>query len=180
MAGFHALEKAESRDSGYQPRGKQVLEPRGIWYTPVTGIWQTVWLEATPATYVRSLRIAADVDQSAVVVSVFGSNEADVRVEARDGDEIVGKASGRTGRSIAVPISDAKVWSPDSPHLYDLKIDLIQGGQTVDSVQSYAAMRKIEVKHDDSGVNRLMLNGKPVFQYGPLDQGWWPDGLYTA
>lgn len=167
-------------DSGHQPRGKQVLNPRGIWYTPVTGIWQTVWLEPTPATYVRALRIAADVDRSAITVSVFGSNEADVRIEARDGDAVVGRATGKTGSTVTVPIRDAKQWSPDSPHLYDLRIELIQSGETVDAVQSYAALRKIEMKADDSGVNRLMLNGLPLFQYGPLDQGWWPDGLYTA
>ena len=167
-------------DSGYQPRGKQVLEPRGIWYTPVTGIWQTVWLESTPATYVRSLKIVPDVDQSALRVTVFGSNEADVRIEVRDGGQIAGEASGRTGRVIAVSIDQPKLWSPNSPHLYDLTIKLVRDGQTVDTVSSYAGLRKIEVKKDDSGKNRLMLNGKPLFQYGPLDQGWWPDGLYTA
>ena len=167
-------------DSGHQPRGKQVLEPRGIWYTPVTGIWQTVWIESTPATYVRSLKIVPDVDQSALRVTVFGSNEADVRIEVRDGGQIAGEASGRTGRAIAVSIDQPKLWSPNSPHLYDLTIKLVQDGQTVDTVSSYAGLRKIEVKKDDSGKNRLMLNGKPLFQYGPLDQGWWPDGLYTA
>lgn len=167
-------------DTSHQPRGKQVVEPRGIWYTPVTGIWQTVWLESTPATYVRSLRIEPDVDRSAFRVSVFGSDEAQVRIEARDGDKVVGKASGRTGRAVTVEVQNAKLWSPQSPHLYDLRIELVRRGRTIDSVESYAGLRKIEVRKDDSGVNRLMLNGKPLFQYGPLDQGWWPDGLYTA
>jgi len=167
-------------DAGPQPRGKQVIEPRGIWYTPVTGIWQTVWLESTPATYVRSLKIVPDVDASAVKVTVFGTNEADVRITALDGGKTAGEASGRTGRAIAVPIASPKLWSPDSPHLYDLKIELLQEGKVVDTVESYAGLRKIEVAKDAAGVNRLMLNGKPLFQYGPLDQGWWPDGLYTA
>ncbi|NLS98102.1 MAG: beta-galactosidase [Planctomycetaceae bacterium] len=167
-------------DAGYQPRGKQVLEPRGIWYTPVTGIWQTAWLESVPATYVRSLKIVPDVDASAVSVTVFGSNEADVRITADDGGTIVGKASGRTGYAVSVPIANPKLWSPDSPHLYDLKIELVQNDSVTDTVQSYAGLRKIEVAKDEAGVNRMMLNGKPLFQYGPLDQGWWPDGLYTA
>ncbi len=167
-------------DAGYQPRGKQVLEPKGIWYTPVTGIWQTAWLESVPATYVRSLKIVPDVDASAVSVTVFGSNEADVRITAADGGTIVGKASGRTGYAISVPIANPKLWSPDSPHLYDLKIELVQNGSVTDTVESYAGLRKIEVAKDENGVNRMMLNGKPLFQYGPLDQGWWPDGLYTA
>lgn len=167
-------------DQGQQPRGKQVLEPRGIWYTAVTGIWQTVWLESVPATYVRSLRITPDVDQSALAVTVYGSDEAAVRVEVRDGDTVVSKESGRTGRPVTLPIKDPKLWSPDNPHLYDLTIQLLHDGRAVDTVVSYAGMRKIEIGKDDAGHLRLLLNGKPVFQYGPLDQGWWPDGLYTA
>jgi beta-galactosidase/beta-glucuronidase len=167
-------------DAGLQPRGKQVLAPRGIWYTPVTGIWQTVWLEPVPATHVRSLSIVPDVDRSAIHVSVHGSNEAHVRLRARDGHEIVGEAQGRTGRPIPVPIADPKLWSPDSPHLYDLEVELLEDGRTVDRVGSYAGLRQIEVRKDDAGVNRLFLNGQPLFQFGPLDQGWWPDGLYTA
>jgi beta-galactosidase/beta-glucuronidase len=167
-------------DSGYQPRGKQVLQPQGIWYTPVTGIWQTAWLESVPATYARGLKIVPDVDASAVNVTVFGSNEADVRIVAADGETTVGNASGRTGYAVSVPVQNPKLWSPDSPHLYDLKIELLQNNAVVDTVRSYAGLRKIEVAKDEAGVNRMMLNGKPLFQYGPLDQGWWPDGLYTA
>jgi len=167
-------------DSSYQPRGKQVLEPRGIWYTPVTGIWQTVWLEAVPATHVRSLGIVPDVDRSALVVTVHGSNESGVRIVASDDGKEVGRCTGRTGRAIAVPIVGAKLWSPDSPHLYDLRIELVESDQVVDTVTSYAGLRKIELGKDEAGVNRLLLNGEPLFQFGPLDQGWWPDGLYTA
>ena len=167
-------------DSSYQPRGKQVLEPKGIWYTPVTGIWQTAWLESVPASYVRSLKIVPDVDRSALQVTVFGSNEADVRITAADAETAVGEGAGRTGHVVSVPIRGPKLWSPDTPHLYDLKIELVQNGAVVDTVESYAGLRKIEVAKDPAGVNRMMLNGKPLFQYGPLDQGWWPDGLYTA
>ena len=167
-------------DAAAQPRGKQVLAPKGIWYTPVTGIWQTVWLEPTPATHVRSLRIDPDVDGSKLEVTVSASTEATVRVRARDGSTVVGSASGRTGRPLPVPIDSPKLWSPDSPHLYDLEIELLEAGRTIDRVESYAGLRKIEVRKDDAGVNRLFLNGEPLFQFGPLDQGWWPDGLYTA
>ena len=167
-------------DSGHQPRGKQALEPKGIWYTPVTGIWQTAWLESVPATYVRSLKIVPDVDHSALQVTVFGSNEAGIRITAADAGTAVGEGEGRTGHAVTVPIREPKLWSPDSPHLYDLKIELLQNGAVVDAIKSYAGLRKIEVAKDEAGVNRMMLNGKPLFQYGPLDQGWWPDGLYTA
>ncbi|MHB8900654.1 MAG: glycoside hydrolase family 2 protein [Thermoguttaceae bacterium] len=167
-------------DSSYQPRGKQVLKPQGIWYTPVTGIWQTAWLESVPATSVRSLQIVPDVDRSALQVTVFGSNEADVRIVASDAGTAVGEGAGRTGRRVTVPIREPKLWSPASPHLYDLKIELLRNGAVVDTVTSYAGLRKIEVAKDQAGANRLMLNGKPLFQFGPLDQGWWPDGLYTA
>lgn len=167
-------------DAGFQPRGKQVREPHGIWYTAVTGIWQTVWLEPVPKTHVQSLEIVPDVDASAIRVTVHGSDEADVRIQALDGEDAVAEAVGRTGREITVPLQDPKLWSPDSPHLYGLKVSLLHGGQVVDRVESYAGLRKIEVKKDERGVNRLFLNGEVLFQYGPLDQGWWPDGLYTA
>jgi len=167
-------------DAGTQPRGKQVQQPHTIWYTAVTGIWQTAWLEPTPATYVRSLKIVPDVDHSALQVNVFGSDEADVHVEVLDAGQVVAEGTGRTGHALAVPIKSPKLWSPDSPHLYDLHVELSQKGKVTDTVQSYAGMRKIEIGKDASGINRLLLNGKPLFQYGPLDQGWWPDGLYTA
>lgn len=167
-------------DQGYQPRGKQVLNPRGIWYTPVTGIWQTVWLEAVPAEYIQSLRIVPDVDASAVHVTASSSEEGTVRVQILDEGSVIGETTGRAGNPVTVKIPNPKLWSPDTPHLYDLKIALLQDGEAVDAVQSYCGLRKIEVKKDDQGYNRLFLNGKPLFQFGPLDQGWWPDGLYTA
>lgn len=167
-------------DQGDQPRGKQVLEPEGIWYTPVTGIWQTVWLEPVAKDHIRSLRITPSASASQLTVQVEGSEEGTVRVEARDGDAVVGSAEGRTGRPLAVTIAEPKLWSPDSPHLYDLTISLVRDGQVVDEVGSYAGLRSIEVKPDASGRNILFLNDEPLFQYGPLDQGWWPDGLYTA
>lgn len=165
-------------DQGYQPRGKQVLQPNGIWYTAVTGIWQTAWLESVPANYIRSLKITPDVDRGVAKIAV-DAGQGRVRVTASDGGDEVAKIEGAAGETLELPISNAKLWSPDSPHLYDLKVELVADGEAVDTVASYVGMRKIEVKKDDAGLNRLWLNGKVLFQYGPLDQGWWPDGLYT-
>ncbi len=167
-------------DKGPQPRGKQVLNPRSIWYTAVTGIWQTVWLETVPATYIASMNIDPDVDGGVVRVRVTAAGasaaNATVRIEARDGTSAVGSASGRAGEPIAVRVPSAKLWSPSTPFLYDLTVRLSTG----DTVESYFGMRKIAIGRDSTGVNRLLLNGTPLFQYGQLDQGWWPDGLYTA
>ena len=167
-------------DRGYQARGKQVLKPEGIWYTPVTGIWQTVWLEQVPRTYIRSLNLVPDLDTSSLLVTANASEEADVRITVFDGDSKVAIADGDTQTPVRVAIENVEPWSPANPHLYSLKIELLRDGNVVDSVTSYAGMRKIEVKSDADGVNRLWLNGDVLFQYGPLDQGWWPDGLYTA
>ena len=174
------VKAVDPTDRGYQARGKQVQKPGGIWYTPVTGIWQTVWLERVPNTHIRSLKLTPHLDTSTLRVSVNGSEEADVRVTVMEGEKTVAMASGTTRRQVDVLIENAKHWSPDSPHLYDVRVELLRNGKTIDTVSSYAGMRKIEVKPDDEGVNRLWLNGSVLFQYGPLDQGWWPDGLYTA
>jgi beta-galactosidase/beta-glucuronidase len=166
-------------NAGYQPRGKQVLKPGGIMYTAVTGIWQTVWLEPVPAAHIRSLRIVPDIDRELVAVTVQTSEDVTVQVTARDGDKTVASRQGSSGQVIELPVADARLWTPDDPHLYDLQVSLVRDGQSLDSVSSYFGMRKIHVAPDDQGVNRLMLNNQVVFQYGPLDQGWWPDGLYT-
>ena len=166
-------------DAGWQPRGKQVLKPHGIMYTAVTGIWQTAWLETVPAAYIKSLKIVPDIDRGVVCVTVNASEKAQVQLAAIDGKETVAKKSADAGQTIELPIENAKLWSPDEPNLYDLKVSLLQDGKTVDVVESYFGMRKIHVAKDADGLNRLMLNNEVVFQYGPLDQGWWPDGLYT-
>ncbi len=167
-------------DRGFQPRGKQVVEPKGIWYTPVTGIWQTAWLEPVPDNYIQSLRIVPDLENAAVHVTVEGSEEGTIRARAMDEGRDAGQAEGRTGRPLTIRIDDPKAWSPDSPHLYDLEITLSTPEGEADTVRSYFGMRDVKVAKDSQGVNRLMLNGEPLFQFGPLDQGWWPDGLYTA
>ncbi|MCD8288866.1 MAG: beta-galactosidase [Prevotella sp.] len=171
-------------DKGTQPRGKQVSDPGGIWYTPVTGIWQTVWMEPVAAKHIDDLRITPDVDLHTLTVkaSRSGCGAADlVQVDVYDGDRLV--ATGKSINDEPVEVSmpqDAKLWSPDTPFLYTLQVTLQSDGKTVDSVQSYAAMRKFSTRRDADGIVRLELNDRALFQFGPLDQGWWPDGLYTA
>jgi hypothetical protein len=153
-----------------QPRGKQVMDPHGIWYTPCSGIWQSVWIEPVPAEgAIESLKIIPDVDAGGVTVAVAGAIAA--TVEVLDGGKMI--ASGKAGELIK--ISDAKLWSPDSPHLYDLRIK-----SSTDAVESYFGMRKIDVSPDEKGIPRIKLNDKPIMQVGPLDQGYWPDGNLTA
>jgi len=166
-------------DAGSQPRGKQVLKPGGIMYTANTGIWQTVWLEPVPVLQIESLDIVPDVDAGEVRVTARVSGvkaESQILARAFDGGSEVAGAIGPPGIPLALKIRDPKLWSPDQPFLYRLHV-AIQGG---DEVRSYFGMRKISLAKDESGINRLFLNGKPLFQLGPLDQGWWPDGLYTA
>ncbi len=168
-------------DSGWQPRGKQVLNPGGIMYTAVSGIWQTVWLEPVPANFIRSLKVVPDIDRGVVTVTIDAQRAAEVRLVARSGQSDPVNAEGPSGQPIELALagsSPPKLWTPDDPHLYDLEVSLVQDGTVVDEVDSYFGMRKIEVRKDDQGINRLFLNNEPLFQYGPLDQGWWPDGLY--
>jgi hypothetical protein len=169
-------------DFGSQPRGKQIHNPHGIWYTPVTGIWQTVWTETVPATSIQKLKLTPDVDAGELRVETHLSSgdEVDVEIVALDGTTEVAKVGGKSGTSVSLPVKNAKLWSPDSPFLYNLAVTIKKDGKTLDTVKSYFAMRKVSVGKDVAGYERLMLNNKPLFMFGPLDQGWWPDGLYTA
>ena len=166
-------------DTGSQPKGKQVLKPGGIMYTAVTGIWQTVWLERVPEHYIQSLKIVPDIDNSLLRVTLQAPPGLQVVLTASDAGQACATAQGPTSGEIALSIAAPKLWSPDHPHLYDLRVDLVSDGKVIDSVASYFGMRKTEVRQDAEGINRLLLNNEPLFQYGPLDQGWWPDGLYT-
>ena len=171
-------------DKGYQPRGKQLSNPHGIWYTPVTGIWQTVWLEPVGKKHIEDLRILPDIDRNVLSVDakVIGRCTSDmVEVNVYDGDKLVavGKSINNEPVEVAMP-ADRKLWSPDSPFLYTLKVTFKNAGKVVDKVDSYAAMRKYSYKRASDGIVRMELNNEPLFQFGPLDQGWWPDGLYTA
>lgn len=170
-------------DDGPQPRGKQVKVPEGIWYTPVTGIWQTVWVEAVPETYITGTRQTPDIDAKQVKVetSVANARAGDqVLVTAYDGQTKLAEQLTNAGGAVTLNIENPRLWSPENPVLYDLKISLLRNGKPVDAVSSYFAMRKISMEKDSKGIQRMLLNNEFVFQYGPLDQGWWPDGLYTA
>ncbi|MDF9826159.1 hypothetical protein M2447_000235 [Ereboglobus sp. PH5-10] len=204
---------------GDQPRGKQKLDQQGIWYTPASGIWQTVWLEPVPAEMsIAVVKCEPNLDAGLLKLTTLGNRVAvgkthyAIRARVLDGGKLVAEAGGRLNRELNIPIPDAKTWSPDSPHLYDLQIDLFRvenpfkgekinpktwqsvryfgpeeqafyaklpdGAVQLDSVKSYFGMRKISLGQGPKGVV-MMLNNKPLFHYGPLDQGYWPDGLLT-
>lgn len=170
-------------DEGPQPRGKQVNKPESIWYTPVTGIWQTVWLEPVPKTYITDTRQTPDIDKQTITVTAEVENlqaNDQLRVSAWEGKNKVAEQLVKANATTVLPVNNPKLWSPENPFLYDLRIAVVRNGKVVDEVKSYFAMRKISVGPDEDGVQRMLLNNKFVFQYGPLDQGWWPDGLYTA
>lgn len=171
-------------DKGYQPRGKQVARPHGIWYTPVSGIWQTVWLEPVPAVSIYSIYLQPDLTAGTITLNHELSSTPDgLTIEAivKDGDKTVATAQGVAGQPLVIKLSPGfKTWTPDSPNLYDVTVNLKKGSKTIDHVQSYTAMRQFGMERGDDGHIRLTLNGSPLFQFGPLDQGWWPDGLYTA
>ncbi len=200
-------------DGGTQPHGKQVRKPRSIWYTAVTGMWATVWIEPVPRTYIAGLEIVPDVDNSRVTVKVLAEgrgSEGDLPVEitVRPGvkpDEGVPAkgmgtgtgvdaahsspsaptsitVKGTAGTQISIPITGPRLWSPDSPFLYTLEVKLGtgRGAKKADVVGSYFGLRKISLGKDGDGVTRLFLNDSPLFHFGTLDQGWWPDGLYAA
>lgn len=168
-------------DKGTQPRGKQVSNPNSIWYTPVTGIWQTVWMEPVNANNIGKLRITPDVDRNRLIVQVPETGEGIIEIEVFDNGKKVAQGKGVAGETIEVEMpADVKLWSTENPYIYDVTATLTKDGKVTDKVGSYAAMRKVGMKRDDKGVIRFTLNDEPIFHFGPLDQGWWPDGLYTA
>lgn len=174
----------DSTDAGFQPRGKQVSKPEGIWYTPVSGIWQTVWLEPVADTYISDLKILPDIDSNTLSVDVKKSScDADIvaTVQVKENGEVVaeGRSINNSRVEVAMP-DDVKLWSPDSPFLYDLEVTIAKEGKIIDKVTGYAAMRKYSIAKDRDGIMRFQLNNKFLFHFGTLDQGWWPDGLYTA
>ncbi|HTL30602.1 MAG TPA: glycoside hydrolase family 2 TIM barrel-domain containing protein, partial [Tepidisphaeraceae bacterium] len=169
-------------DKGEQPRGKQIENPHGIWYTPTSGIWQTVWIEPVSSdNFLASIQLTPNPDTGELLVQTLNGGVQDkspmIEVVVRDGAEEVGRATAMF--DIKVKIANPKLWSPSDPHLYDVTLTMRRGQTTLDSVQSYVGFRKIEVKSDGK-FNRLFLNNEPLFQIGLLDQGFWPDGLYTA
>ena len=170
-------------DDGPQPRGKQIKNPHGIWYTPVTGIWQTVWLESVPSTYIANTKQTPqfDVGKLTFEANVEGSQAGDqIKVAVLDGKKQIKAQVLDANTTVDIHVPNLEAWSPSNPKLYDLDIQLIRNGKVIDKTKSYFAMRKISMEKDKNGIQRMMLNNKFVFQYGPLDQGWWPDGLHTA
>jgi beta-galactosidase/beta-glucuronidase len=170
-------------DASTQPRGKQIRNPHGIWYTPTSGIWQTVWLEPVSAAYIKDLKIVPDIDNNSVTIhptttATLGASMIEASI--MEGPRAVYTASVTAGGSLTLPVKNARLWSPEDPYLYDLVVRLKIGNTTVDKVESYFGMRKISLGKDRKGFTRLMLNNEPYFQFGPLDQGFWPDGIYTA
>ena len=183
----------DATDNSLQPRGKQCFINRSIWYTPVSGIWQTVWLEPVAPAYVNNYYVVTDIDKGEMIFEVDAvSAEGDVvKVAVLEGgvgysaekpsQNVIAEAVAEGGKAV-VKISDVKTWSPDSPYLYGVKVSIERKGKTVDSVDGYTAMRKISIVKDNTPnrYKRMALNNEALFHFGPLDQGWWPDGLYTA
>ena len=171
-------------DQGEQPCGKQHVKPHGIWYTPVTGIWQTVWLEPVNENHIVDLKIVPDIDNHKVNIKPGISNTSNdftVEVIIYEDKKSVAIAKSINGEEVEVAMPEnSKLWTPDDPFLYNMQVTLYQGDKSVDKVNCYFAMRKFSTGKDENGIVRLMLNNEPIFMFGPLDQGWWCDGLYTA
>ncbi len=168
----------DETDRGDAPRGKQVLEPKGIWYTAVTGIWQTVWLEQVNALHIDAVHFTPSLDS--VEVSVEASGSALVCMDVLADGTLLGSYTFPSSGSQKVEFDAPRLWSPEDPFLYDVRLSFVRSGREVDRVTSYFGLRAFAVKQDADGVTRFFLNDKPCFQRGLLDQGYWPDGLYTA
>jgi len=162
-------------DKGLYPHGKQVNTPANIYYTASSGIWQTVWIEDVPIQFIEKLVITPDIDQKVLKLNVVG-NIGNYDVELFDGKKrIDGLTSQQANSTIEIPIPNQHLWTPTDPHLYDLVITSKE-----DQVKSYFGMRKVSIAKDEKGIDRIFLNNKPYYNLGTLDQGFWPDGLYTA
>lgn len=170
-------------DKGYQPRGKQVTKPKGIWYTPVTGIWQTVWLEPVAAVHVEDVKITSDIDNGVFRVKAVttGADKYKVAVKDADGKEVAQAWALYDQEAIVEMPENFKLWTPEQPYIYDIELSAVKDGKVKDSVKSYGAMRKVGMtRRGRNEPIRFTLNDRQIFHLGPLDQGWWPDGLYTA
>lgn len=172
--------RVEDATGGFQLRGKQTLNPKGIFYTRVSGIWQTVWLEEVPARHIVEIKLRTTIKPATITITpqLAGGAGGKVRVTASFGGKVVASSQG-TG-DLVIDLSDPRLWSPAFPNLYDLALELIDdAGNVVDSVRSYAGVREVGRKRDALGNLKFTLNGEEIFHWGPLDQGWWPDGLLT-
>ena len=162
-------------------RGKQQLDQKGIWYTPVSGIWKTVWLEALPEKYIESVYPEADIYDGTVSFDILTNAKGDevVEVEVFDNGSVIASRKVSVSEEIKLDVPDYKLWSPETPVLYDVRIRLEKNGKVLDEVNTYFAFRNVSIINDAAGYRRFALNDKVLFQYGTLDQGWWPDGLLT-
>ena len=176
------LVRATDETAHYQLVGKQRRRPGGIFYTRNSGIWQTVWLEEVPDTYIQHLKIDTKINPGTITVKTFVGGTADVadgvKITAFFKDKKVESVKGKIDGT-TVTIEDAKLWSPNEPNLYDLEIELLKGRKTIDTIRSYAGIRTAWRKKDENGHWRFTLNGEEIFHLGTLDQGWWPGGLLT-
>ena len=196
------LKVTDATDNNFQPRGKQVSKPSGIWYTPVSGIWQSVWIEPVPATRVTDYNVVTRLEDKSINVTVdaAGVQEGDVvKVFLLDGGigystespaaakaatdgmySVLASGMAVPGGTVSLNVKEPKLWSPDSPYLYGLDIQVLRAGKVIDRVAAYTSMREVSAFKKNGNTKLLGLNGQAIFQLGPLDQGWWPDGLYTA
>ncbi len=180
--GNELLVKIDDATEAYQLHGKQNIDPKGIWYTRVTGIWQTVWLEHVSPSYLTDVDYACDIKAGTLLVTpkLSGTTPPGSKVRATVSFKGQTVGTAEDTKSILLSLKAPQLWSPDSPNLYDVKLEVIDAnGQVTDSVESYTAMREFGKAVDELGHLRFTLNGKPFFHWGPLDQGWWPDGLLT-
>jgi hypothetical protein len=177
------LSVEDPTDTGCQPRGKQVLSPGSIWYTPCSGIWQSVWLEPVAESYIEDYAVQTDLPGGKLSLTVATAGPAaglTVQARALDGQRVVAEGQGAPSAMLRLSIPDPSAWSPENPHLYSLELELRRGGECVDRVAGYFGMRDVRLGQDAAGQVRILLNGRPEFQNGVLDQGFWPDGIYTA
>ncbi len=169
--------------NGYQSIGKQSLKPEGCFYTRSSGIWQTVWLETVPSTYIAGYRVVTDIDRQTVAVTLLPAGDlmkakAEVTV-LKDGKKVASAKVTAWDKPVVLPVPKARLWSPETPELYDLTLTLKGQNSAQDVAKGYFGMRKIEWRKDEKGVPRFYLNNRKTFMYGTLDQGWWPDGFLT-
>jgi hypothetical protein len=168
-------------DAGSQPRGKQTLYPGGIMYTSASGIWQPVWLEPVDASGISDLQIVPNVDNSRLrlTVNTYGTNGMSVVATVLSNGVAINTRTGSPQTELDIPVPNSNLWSPENPFLYDLQVLSVHNGATNDTVTSYFGMRKIAISVVN-GVPQMYLNNRAYFEMGPLDQGFWPDGIYTA
>ena len=192
----------DASDNDFQPRGKQVKEPRGIWYTSVSGIWQSVWIEPVAPAHITDYNVVSSAADKAINVTVdaAGVQEGDVvKVYLLDGGigystetanaakpaadgmySVLASGMAVPGGTVTLNVRNPKLWSPESPYIYGLDIQILRAGKIIDRVAAYAPMREVSAYKKNGNTLLMGLNGSGLFQLGPLDQGWWPDGLYTA